>query len=439
MSFKLKLSTIRLSAFSLILLIIGSALGYNLALNGLKLGNIRIAEAKIANSNPPESVGSVDFSLFWEVWNRLQDTYIDADKLDSQKMVYGAIQGMTQAVGDPYTIFLPPNENEQSKADLNGQFEGVGIQLGYIEGQLGVMSPLEGMPAIKAGVKAGDMIVHIKDSAKKYDKDTTGMNLVEAVDIIRGPKGTPITLTLFRKERGSFDVTLNRDTIVIPSVEVKFGDIEGEKWHEKDNGQVAWLRVYRFGDKTQAQWDEAVRQIQAKNPASGIVFDLRNNPGGYLQGSIDLASEFIKDGVVVKQQGRDDTQTYNVSRRGRLIDTPIVVLINKGSASASEILAGALRDRLGVKLVGEKSFGKGTVQDALDVRNKAGLHVTIARWLLPNGDWIHEAGLKPDIEVNIPEASASGLTTSPSPSSETLEESDDIQLIKAIETLKNSQ
>lgn len=340
---------------------------------------------------------AVDFSMFWEVWNRLENSYLDKGAINTEKMVYGAIQGMTASLGDPYTSFLPPAENQQTNEDLQGEFDGVGIQLGYINKTLAVMSTLPDHPAIKAGVKSGDLILRIKDEKKELDTDTGGMSLPEAVQKIRGRKGDPVTLTLFTEgDTSEREIILVRDTIVVPSVELKFVNEEGK---ESEEGKYAHLQVIRFGEKTNEEWNDAVRKILAKNNVEGIVLDLRNNPGGYLQRAIDLASEFIKDGVVVKQEGVNDTETFSVNRKGRLTDRPMVVLVNKGSASASEILAGALRDRLEVKLVGENTFGKGTVQEAQSLSNGAGLHVTIARWLLPNGENIHHEGLKPDIEV----------------------------------------
>jgi carboxyl-terminal processing protease len=370
--------------------------------------------------------GNLDFTLFWDVWDRLERNYLDPEMVDPQQMVYGAISGMTAALGDPYTVFLPPQDNQAAKEDLNGEFDGVGIQLGYKQGTLAVMTPLEGHPAIKQGVRAGDLILNIKDEGKDVDQDTNGMSLTEAVKLIRGKKGTNVTLTLFREERGRFDITIARQTIQIPGVELEFGQLTDSGWEKDEAGNVAWLKVRRFGERTDDEFADSVSQILAKRKnLVGVVLDLRNNPGGYLNSAVTLASEFIAEGLVVEQQGRFDKQSFKVNKRGRLIGTPTVVLINGGSASASEILAGALRDRLQVKLVGEKSFGKGTVQEAIDMKDKAGLHVTIARWVLPGGDWIHDTGLTPDVEVALeePDTATEGATTR------------DTQLEKAVETL----
>lgn len=400
------LATIRLVALALALIVLGAGIGYQyrgMEINGWGSGSSK--PVRLERS-------SLDFTQFWDVWDTLEKTYVDTNKIDSKKMIYGAIAGMTAALGDPYTIYLPPQENQTSKEDLNGEFEGVGIQLGYVKGTLAVQTPLENHPAIKVGVKAGDLILHIKDDVTKVDQDTTGLSLQEAVKLIRGKKGTAVTLKFYREDKGTFEKTIVRDTITMPSAELIRGDWVNGKWEKSEMGKIAWLRVYRFGDNTQQQWDEAVEKIVAdRQNIAGVVLDLRNNPGGFLQTSISLASDFIPEGVIVKQQGKEITETYTVTRRGRLLGMPLVVLINEGSASASEILAGALRDRLGIQLVGEKSFGKGTVQEAMDLRGGAGLHVTVAKWLLPNGDWIHEKGLQPAVEVALPETATDSATT----------------------------
>lgn len=398
------LKTIRSIAIGLSLIVIGFGAGYQ-----FKSGQASNFGGIIPLSRPDKA--NLDFSQFWDVWNRLESSYVDSNKIDYTKMVQGAIKGMTEAIGDPYTLYLPPQDNKQSKEDLDGQFDGVGISLGYIKGTVGVQSPLEDGPAIKAGVRAGDVITHIKDEVANVDIDTTGMTLQDAVHYIRGKKGTAITLTFYREEKGSFEKSIVRDTIIMPSVEVEIGDWKEDKWEKSDTGSVAWLKVTRFGDNTQEQWDNAVRAIQSKRSSlKGVVLDLRNNPGGLLQEAINLASEFIPEGVIVKQQGKITTQDYTVNRQGKLLGIKLNILINGGSASASEILAGALRDRVGAVLIGEKSFGKGTVQEAVDLKGGAGLHVTIAKWLLPNGDWIHEKGLTPAIEVKLPETATDAAT-----------------------------
>lgn len=341
-------------------------------------------------------VPKADMSMFWDVWSRLEKNYLDKKAIDPKKMVYGAISGMTAALDDPYTSFFPPVENKRSKEDLSGEFAGVGIQLGFVDKTLAVMSPLPGNPAQRAGIKAGDLILHIKDEAKEIDKDTNGINLVDAVEYIRGKKGTSVILTIYHeKDAKPKEITLVRDTINVPSVELTW---VGPTSPKASKGAIAQIKVNRFGDKTLEEWDKAVSEYINKQGV-GVILDLRNNPGGYLQRAIDLGSEFIADGTIVVQEGVDKTENFGVDRSGRLIGTPLVVLVNRGSASAAEILSGALKERLGVKLVGEKTFGKGTVQEVLDLAGGAGIHITIAKWNLPSGKNIHKEGIEPDVKI----------------------------------------
>lgn len=346
-------------------------IGYKYALSG------------IAKSQASE----IDTTAMNKVLVRLKENYLKPEKIDATKMMYGAAEGMTASLGDPYTAFFPPQENTRTKEDLQGNFGGVGIQLGYVEKNLAVMSPVKDSPAMKAGMKAGDLILKIKDPAKNVTKDTSSMTIEEAVSFIRGEVGTKVILTIFREgEKQSREVELVRDTINVPSTELKWV------------GDIAVINVSKFGEQTLSEWEKIVAEVKTKN-AKGVVLDLRNNPGGYLQRAVDLGSEFIADGEIVGQRDRKHTEVMNVDRKGQLIGMPLVVLINKGSASAAEILAGALQERLGTKLVGEKSFGKGTVQEAQEIGDGSSLHVTIAEWLLPSGKNIHGIGLEPDVAV----------------------------------------
>lgn len=376
-------------------------------------------EVLIVNKAVPSEKKDIDFSLFWEVWNKLEKEYLDPNALNREKMFYGAISGMTAALGDPYTVFLPPQKQTETKEELSGEFSGVGIQLGFKNDRLTVIAPLDGTPAKSSGILAGDLILHIKDDKKGINRDTEGMALPEAVEIIRGPKGQPVTLTLVRETKEPFEVTIIRDTILVKSVTVEFingpdilssdssstvppGRASGRR--HRPSSTVAYIRLSRFGDRTIPEWNDAVQKIikQANQDEAlfgGVVLDIRNNPGGYLDAAVTIGSEFFPDGVIVEQKGKSESHPFNVVKPGKLTDVPVVVLVNKGSASASEIVAGAIQARNRGKLVGENTFGKGTVQDAQDLTGGAGLHITTARWLLPNGNWIHDEGLKPDIEV----------------------------------------
>ncbi len=345
----------------------------------------------ISRQTPPEK--SVDFSLFWRVWDSLDESYYDDNKLVDSEMVYGAIKGMVSSLGDPYTIFLPPSENKVVQEDLSGSFEGVGIQIGFKDGQLAVVAPLAGSPAEKAGVLAGDYIVNIKDEIKEIDKDTQEMTLPEAVRIIRGPAGTTVTLSLIRiGSEDPVEADIVRRNIDIPSVSLAY---EGE------NESIAHIKILKFVAETESEWNEAVVEVLKRPGIEGIVLDLRNNPGGYLQSSVDIASEFMSNGSVVVTEAMADGENYDflVERIGKLLEKPTVVLINGGSASASEILAGALRDGRNMQLVGETSFGKGTIQEPQQLSNGSGLHITISKWLTPSGFWVNDGGLVPDVEI----------------------------------------
>lgn len=341
--------------------------------------------------SPADGAVAADFSKYWEVWKRLENSYVDTSKLDYAKMTWGSMQGLAQSLDDPYTQYLPPKENKQASEDLSGAFFGVGIELGYKDGTLAVVSPITGSPADKAGVKAGDLILHIKDEGKKVDIDTRGMTLPTAVTYIRGEKGTPVLLTLYREGgQKSFEQSITRDEIVVPTVELKFVQKNGKK--------IAHLELHKFGGRTDKEWLEKVAEIVVAKPA-GIVLDLRNNPGGYLDGAVFVSSEFLTSGVIVKQEGRKESESYSVDRKGSLTSIPLVVLVNKGSASASEITAGALQDSKRAQIIGEQSFGKGTVQEVQDLSDGSSLHVTVAKWILPSGRWIGKEGITPDVKV----------------------------------------
>ncbi|KKS79171.1 MAG: Carboxyl-terminal protease [Candidatus Beckwithbacteria bacterium GW2011_GWA2_43_10] len=380
---KISLRQIRVGMTVLSLMLVSGLAGFKLGSKNFQ----PVSFEKIDNSQ-------VNLSLFWQVWDKLGESYLIKENLKPQEMVWGAIKGMTASLGDPYTVFLPPEDNQSTKEELNGAFEGVGIELGFKDKTLAVVAPLAGMPAEAAGIKAADYILHIKDELKGVDVETTDMSLPEAVKLIRGKKGTEVELTVLHDgETETKVIKVRRDTIVIKSVVLEW---QGE------NKDVAWLKLSRFGDRTQAEWDETVGEILKHQQLKGIILDLRNNPGGYLNGAVALASEFLRTGqIVVRQESaKGKTETFSVSKAGRLLTQPLVVLVNKGSASSSEILSGALRDSGRAKLIGEKTFGKGTIQEALDVGESAGLHVTTAKWLLPSGQWVNETkGITPDISI----------------------------------------
>lgn len=346
----------------------------------------------------PANKGTLDFDLFWKVWDTLESKYFDKSKVIPAKMVYGAISGMVAALDDPYTVFLPPTENKIVTEDLQGNFQGVGIQIGFKGNQLVVIAPLASSPAEKVGIKAGDFILGIKDEKKSIDISTAGITLPDAVQAIRGSAGTKVTLMLLREgTEEPFEKVITRENIDVPSI---VSEYVGKK-DNPENKAIVHIRLLKFSGETVTEWEDIVTDILEKPEVKGIILDVRNNPGGYLQGAVELASDFLDTGsvVVIEDDGDNVKQEYRVEKLGRLKSYKVVVLVNKGSASASEILSGALRDIGKIELIGETTFGKGTIQEPQQINGGSGLHITIAKWLTPSGFWVNDGGLKPDIEV----------------------------------------
>lgn len=380
----------------------------------------------ISGKEPPPGVNA-DLTNFWAVWQGVNDKYYDKTKIDSQKMVNGAITGMISTLDDPFTLYLPPVSNTGFKQSMAGEFQGIGAELGMKDNRIVVISPLADSPAIKAGVKPEDLILKVDGVS------TQGWSLSQAVTKIRGPKGTFVTLAVLHKDsKNSQDIKIARGVITVKSIDgyvKKIKDVTGIRTTNiiKSHGdnEIMYLRLSQFGDKTNADWESLINQLNLKvanNPNfKGVILDLRNNPGGYLTDAAFIASEFIKQGepVVIQEEGGGVKTKLTADRRGLLTEATVVILINKGSASASEIVSGALRDYDRAKLIGETSFGKGTIQQAQDLGGGAGVHITIAKWLTPKGTWVNGKGLTPDIKV--------------SPDSK--DQSHDLQLEKAIEEL----
>lgn len=417
----------RVIRFLLVILCSG-LLGYYVGVNRITFAweNYR-PDVQISSKEPPPSVTTADFSKFWIVLNKLQTSYYDQTAFDAEKIVNGAIAGMVESLEDPYTVYLPPQQNNDFKQSLAGKFEGIGAELGMNEKQIIVVAPLDGSPAQKAGVRSGDAIVKVGDEA------TFGWTIQQAVDKIRGEKGTKVKLTVVHKDTQKLvDVSITRDTIQMKSITswvkpVKDIDEINQSSVLKSlaNKKVAYVRLSQFGDTANREWlsvaNELGQKVREDKEIEGVVFDLRNNPGGYLTDAVFISSEFLKseNTVVIQDDGKGKQVKMDVNRQGLLLDIPLVILINKGSASASEIVSGAMRDNKRALLVGETSFGKGTIQQAEDLGEGAGLHVTIAKWLTPNQTWVHKNGLKPDVEAKV----------------DTKDPSHDSQLEKAIETV----
>lgn len=332
--------------------------------------------------------GSFDLGPFWKVAKTLNEKFVPGTASSSipseQDKVWGAIEGLTASYGDPYTTFFPPKEAKKFEDEVRGDFGGIGIEIGIKENALIVIAPLKGTPGERAGLKAGDFILKIDD------KFTAGMSTEDAVSLIRGPKGTSVTLAV--KQNGTVkDISITRDTIVIPTIDTKM----------RDDG-VFVISLYNFSANSPELFRGALREFILSGNDK-LVLDLRNNPGGYLEAAIDMASWFLPmEKTIVIEDGGENTPKKTHKSKGYNIfneNLKMVVLINGGSASASEILAGALSEHHIAKLVGEKSFGKGSVQELVEITPDTSLKVTIARWLTPKGYSISQNGIIPDIIV----------------------------------------
>lgn len=380
-----------LGAFLIALLIFGAfRFGYAEGSAGFKF---QPKSFKIVNQQ--DQPQTVDYNLLWETINKLKTNHIEKPT-DDQKILYGAVKGAVESVGDPYTEFFTPEELKSFETDLSGKFEGIGAEIGKQGGNIVIIAPLDGTPAENAGLLPKDIIVKVNDEV------ANGWSTEEAVRRIRGPKDTEVTLTIYREGRtNTFDVKIKRDQIVIKSVKWEVRSVKNAEGKDK---KVGLLTITRFGDDTSLLFNRGVQELLSKS-VDALVLDLRSNPGGYLETAVDLAGYWVpKDKVVVTEAHSTGKNTEYVSKGvGTLAGTKTITLINGGSASASEILAGALRDYHLTQLVGEKSFGKGSVQQVLDLPGQSALKVTIAKWLTPSGHNINKEGIAPDMEVKLSE------------------------------------
>lgn len=361
--------------------------GYQKGAYGKAMTNAPISPSQAVFQNTTDNQdATIDFSLFWKVWNLLKEKYVDRESLDAKTLFYGAIDGMLAASGDPYTTFFDPEENKEFKEELGQQFDGIGAEMQMKDGILTVVAPLENSPAQRAGILAGDKVLKINGES------TENLGLSEAVDKIRGPRGTEVTLSVFHSDDDELrEITVRRDVIVVKSVLLEVRD------------GIAIMKVTRFGEETTDEFERLATEARRQG-ARGIILDVRNNPGGFLEGAVDLAGYFLPSGsvVVIEEDAAKKRRELKTRGGNSLGDLPVVVLMNQGSASASEILAAALREnRNDVVIVGETSFGKGSVQELIPTSSTTSVKITVARWLTPLGNQINKVGIKADEEVKL--------------------------------------
>ncbi len=346
----------------------------------------RAAEGQTAGTSNGQSAGKpISLDTIQDVWKALKKSYIN-QPLDEQKAVYGAIQGMVESLDDPYTLYFTPSESKSFREEIDGVFEGIGAEIGMKNDHLVIIAPLPGSPAEKAGLKAGDKIVQIDDAS------TQGVNLDEAVKKIRGAEGTNVTLMIERGEETTpVKVTITRESITVQSVQLTMSD-----------DLIGTVKISYFGPKTEKEFSAAVDTFLRKS-GKGLILDLRSNPGGFLVTAVAVVSEFVdKNIIVVKEQYTNKSETEHKATGGNALKgMPTVTLVDQGSASASEIVAGALQDYGIATIVGVTTFGKGSVQQLEEFSDGSSLKVTIAKWLTPKGRSINEHGITPDVAVEL--------------------------------------
>lgn len=389
--------------------VLGGAVFRFIAPPPIILNSVVVSPVQNRTATPPEGV---DFEPLWRTWQLIEEHYVNRAELDRQKLLEGAVKGLVQSLDDPFSVFLSPQEEKDFEEAISGQFEGVGIEISIRNDILTVVAPLAGSPAEKAGLRAGDKIVEIDGVA------TEGIAIGEAVSRIRGPRATTVTLTIVRQGwQEPREIPIVRSTIRVPSVTLEYP--------EQD---IAVLKIHNFHARVIPEFRNAALEI-TRNNTRKIILDLRNNPGGFLDHAITIGGWFLhRNSVVVKVDHGTGPEICDYCRAAgnALFTNPryrIVVLVNEGSASAAEILAGALRDNRGITLIGAETFGKGSVQELIDINGAGALKITVSRWLTPDGIDISANAIIPDMHVDNPEPAAG-------------EELEDLQLQRAIEVIK---
>lgn len=362
----------------------------------------RLSSSASETSTLPKEV-QAEFNKIFEAWEILRKDHLDADTLEAETLSRGALRGMVEALGDPHAAYLSPEQRAQESADLKGEFQGIGARVAMRNGEITIVTPIPDTPAERAGLRPGDIIIEIDGESAK------GLSLTQAVNKIRGPQGEPVELRVFRKSLGEpLKMTIVRAEIKVTSVSLRMLV-----------GRVAHLRITSFTENTDQELEDAINQLQRLG-SRGIVLDLRNNPGGLLGTVVNVTSQFIDDGLVLYEvDGNGKRDDWPVRPGGLAKDIPMVVLVNEGSASGSEVLAGALMDNDRAPVIGKSTFGKGSVNTLRRLSDGSGIFFTIARWYTPEGNLIEGDGVEPDIVVDNPE-----------------DQLEDLQLDKAIEVLE---
>jgi carboxyl-terminal processing protease len=350
----------------------------------------QISQVSGIDNKESDISANTDFSTFWKVWNILNEKYVPTHSTTTptnQQKVYGAIQGLTASYGDPYTIFFPPVDSKNFNDQISGSFEGVGMEIDVKDGNLTVVAPLKGTPSYKAGVKAGDKIIRINK------KITTGLSTEQAVALIKGPKGSTVVLSIIRgNSKEPMDISIVRDVISVPTIDTE------------TKGDVFVIHLYTFTATSPNLFRNALREF-VESGKNKMVLDLRGNPGGYLEAAVDMASWFLPAGdVVVSEKSKDPKNNQDYRSRGYNIfneNLKMAILMDQGSASASEILSGALSEQGVATLIGTRSYGKGSVQELVPITSDTSLKVTVAKWYTPKDHSISDGGLTPDIKVDL--------------------------------------
>ena len=388
---RIGLITLLIGLFGVGLFGAGFVTGHRMALSGAFTTGLPLlggsAETQLESGGTPAGLADT-FAPFWEAWDLVHEHYVD-QPVDDRALMYGAIKGMLQALGDRHTGYSTPAESEILFSDASGELEGIGAEVSSKGDAVEIISPLPGSPAETAGILPGDLIVGVDG------EDTTGQDLFTVITKVRGPAGTVVRLSILRVgEPEPLEFEITRAKIVIPSVESKMLE-----------GGIGYVKINSFGEKTADELQKQLETLIAENP-NGMVLDLRGNPGGYRDAAIDVASQFIGDGLIMIQRyGDGREEKFEAERGGLATEIPLVVLINQGRASASEIVAGAVQDYDRGQILGEQSYGKGTVQIWPELSNHQGsLRITIARWLTPDGHSIDKQGIAPDVTIELTQA-----------------------------------